>query len=121
MNVLRALGLWEAIQASPATAAALVFVVPKYRVDLMRAQPIISTPPLEDASPVTYITGIGREGAAKLRRDHNIHNVGALRNSVHPEVYRWQELLRKHEESAVVAGSAAERTLEQIPQYVWGI
>jgi hypothetical protein len=120
MNVLKALGQWEAVQTSPATAAALVFVVPKYQADLMRAQPIISTPPLEDASPVTYITGIGREGAAKLR-NHNIHNVGALRNSIHPEVYRWQELLRKHEESAVVAGSAAEGTLKQIPQYVWGI
>jgi hypothetical protein len=120
MNVLKALGQWEAVQTSPATAAALVFVVPKYQADLMRAQPIIATPPLDDASPVAYITGIGKRGATKLR-DHEVQNVGELRNSIRPKVHNWQELLRKHEESAVVAGSAAEGTLKQIPQYVWGV
>jgi hypothetical protein len=119
-KVLRALGQWEAVQTSPATAAALVFVVPKYQADLMRVQCIISTPPLDDASPVSHVTGIGNAEAASLKT-LDIQTIGALRKSTHPKVCRWKLLLQEHEESAVVADSAADGTLKQIPQYVWEV
>lgn len=109
--------------------AALVFAVPKDKMNIFKKQRVSGSDALHDNSPITAVSRI-KFAIKSALKGTNISTVGQLRklppnakfDKKQIKTYMTaQECLNRHENEVVAYDSDAYRMLEQIPQFVWGV